>query len=186
MTNRRFKLIAGAVVILGGLVGLAAGVALMTGPYMLDQPSVRAYEARMPMPPEGTVPVQPLPTLPPAEQARSLKNPIPATEANIARGKVYYQYYCVFCHAANGDGNAAVGQSFVPVPTDLRSPKVQAYSDGELLRAMLTGPGHKPAAPYAGPTPVLEYTVLPEHRWYLVLFVRSLSTSPSPSAKKRP
>ena len=109
------------------------------------------------------------------------------TEANIARGKVYYQYYCIFCHAANGDGNATVGQSLVPVPGDLRSPKVQAYSDGELLRAMLTGPGHKPFAPYAGSTPVLEYTVLPEHRWYMVLFVRSLSlASPPTRAEERP
>jgi hypothetical protein len=36
-----------------------------------------------------------------------------------------------------------------------------------LLRMMLTGAGHEP---------VLGYTVLPEHRWYLVLFLRSLAT----------
>jgi hypothetical protein len=181
MIKTRTLILLGSLVMLGGL---AAAVALMTGPYMVEQPSVRPYEARMPMPPAGTVPVKPPPALPTAEQARELRNPILPTEQNVARGKVYYQYYCVFCHAANGDGNAAVGQSLVPVPTDLRSPKVQAYSDGELLRAMLTGPGHKPFAPYAGPVPVLEYTVLPEHRWYLVLFVRSLAPSPTPPTRQ--
>jgi len=182
MTRNRTLIIFGAAGVLGGLASLAAAVALMTGPRMREQPNLRAYQARMPMPPAGTVPVQLPPALPTPEQARALRSPVPATAVSIARGKIYYQYYCVFCHGANGDGNAPVGESFVPVPTDLRSPKVRAYSDGELLRAMLTGPGHQPVAPYAGPTPVLEYTVLPQHRWYLVLYVRSLAALPSDSS----
>jgi hypothetical protein len=43
-------------------------------------------------------------------------------------------------------------------------------SDGELLRAVFTNPTH---------APVMEHTVQPEYRWYLVLYVREL-------AKKHP
>ena len=88
------------------------------------------------------------------------------TAADRARGKVYYDYYCVFCHGDKGDGNGPVGESYVPVPADLRAAKIQAYADGELLRAMLVGTGHEP---------VLGRVVHPEHRWYLVLYVRSMT-----------
>ena len=44
---------------------------------------------------------------------------------------------------------------------------MQALSDGQLFQAMLTGPGHQP---------VLERVVPPEHRPYLVLYVRQYAT----------
>ena len=97
-------------------------------------------------------------------------NPLPAaanpTAGDIARGRVYYTYYCIQCHGGRGDGTGPVGESLFPPPADLRSPRAQARSDDQLLRAMLTGPSHEP---------VLEYTVLPEHRWWLVLYVRALA-----------
>ncbi|MDQ1256891.1 MAG: hypothetical protein QG656_1491 [Candidatus Hydrogenedentes bacterium] len=63
-----------------------------------------------------------------------------------------------------------MGQSYVPRPADLCGPKVQGYSDGEILRTMLTGEGHEP---------VLGRVVPTEHRWPLVLYVRALgSTKP--------
>ena len=63
-------------------------------------------------------------------------------------------------------GNGPVGESYFPAPADLRTGKVSHYSDGRLLRAMLTGIGHEP---------VLERVVPPRHRWCLVLYVRSLA-----------
>jgi cytochrome c553 len=163
------------VLLVVALVLLAAGLSvvayiLLVGPRMYVQPHIRAYQATMPPTPAGatavTAPTSPLPS---AEEARTLANPLTATAANIARGKVYYQYYCVFCHGDRGDGTGPVGESYVPAPADLRSARVRAYSDGQLLRAMILGTGH---------APVLEYTVPPEHRWYLVVYARRLSLQP--------
>ena len=143
---------------------------------MLVTPHIRSYQAAMPLPPEKSVPTtrqyEPLPT---AAQAVNLTNPLAATPDNIAAGKVGYGYYCVQCHGQGGLGDGPVGESFIPIPANLRSAKVQGYSDGQLLRAMLTGAGHSPLrSELSQQRPVLEYVVLPEHRWYLVLYVRSL------------
>jgi mono/diheme cytochrome c family protein len=153
------------VVGVGVLVITVASLFLLTGPHMYVQPHIRTYEAVMPPTPQGAVPVEPLPSLPSPQEALTLRNPIPATAESVARGKVYYEYYCLMCHGETGAGNGPVGESYVPVPADLRSPKLRVMADGQLFRAMLLGEGHEP---------VLAYTVLPEHRWYLVAYVRGL------------
>ncbi|MBE3070154.1 MAG: cytochrome C [Planctomycetes bacterium] len=145
---------------------------VMTGPYMLVQEHIRTFQAPMPPTPPGAVPVEDaFPPLPTPAEARTMPSPVPATADSVARGKVYYAYYCGFCHGEKGDGRGPVGESFVPPAPDLRTPRVAAYSDGQLLRAMLTGVGHEP---------VLAYTVLPQHRWHLVHYVR---TFPKPAPR---
>jgi hypothetical protein len=153
-------------------VAVVLGVAsylLFTGPRMLVQPHVRTFRATMLPTPEGSVPVaNPLVALPTAEAAKSLNNPLPGTPENRARGRVYYGYYCAFCHGPTGRGDGPVGTSYVPVPADLASEKVRGYSDGQLLRAMFTGTGHEP---------MLERIVPAEYRWYLVLHARQLGAT---------
>jgi mono/diheme cytochrome c family protein len=146
---------------------------LLGNPHMKYQPHLRAFDAQMPLPPEGSVPVSPSGyEVPTTRQARSLKSPLAgASAADLSRGQTYYQYYCVFCHGDQGAGDGPVGASYVPAPADLRGPRVQGMTDGELLRAMLTGYGHE--APDG--KSVLGYTVPPEHRWYLVAYVRRLA-----------
>jgi hypothetical protein len=137
---------------------------LFTGPRMRTQINIRPFQAQMPVIPKGAVPVvDAFEALPDSNQA----NPLAKTPENYARGKVYYGYYCVFCHGESGAGDGPVGYSYVPVPTDLRTKKVKSLSDGQLLRAMLAGVGHEP---------VLERVVPSEHRWYLELYVRSLGS----------
>jgi mono/diheme cytochrome c family protein len=159
-------------VIAGGfLVGAVLAVAsyvVFSGPRIRNQPHIRAYQAELPLPPSNTVPAEVTSIPPLAGDVATRNNPLPATVDNVARGKVYYQYYCLFCHGEKGDGNGPVGESYVPRPSDLRSAKIQSYRDGELLLSMLRGVGHEP---------VLERVVLPEHRWYLTLYVRSLGTN---------
>jgi hypothetical protein len=146
---------------------LAAGYLLFTGPHMEHQPHIRSYQAVFPPPPKGSVPLKnPIPAMPTTREAQDLVSAVPPTGKNISAGGVYYGYYCVFCHGQAGDGRGPVGESFVPSPADLRSAKVQALSDGRLFRAMLAGPGHQP---------VLERVVPPEHRPYLVLYVRQFA-----------
>ncbi len=182
---------------------LALGYALFIGPHMIDQPKLAAYDAAMPLPPVGAVSVEDdSPPLPTPEEAAGMTNPLAAggrvPQDAVARGKVYYQYYCLACHGPTGDGRGPVAESFFPVPRDLGTPRIAAMSDGQLLLAMLTGDGHKPARTIssdksgdpgkrvgptveqfgpaaADPPSVMQYTVNPSHRWYLVAYVRSLS-----------
>lgn len=134
---------------------------------MRTQPNLRPFQFASPVMSPGSVPVYNLyEKLPDKAQADKLKNPIPFTKENCSKGKVYYGYYCAFCHGDKGDGSGPVGYSYVPAPSDLRTSKVQSQSDGLLLVSMLTGTGH---------SPMLERIVLPEYRWYIVLYLRLLA-----------
>ncbi len=143
---------------------------MLTGPHMKDQPNIRAYQYEMPLPPKGVVPVEPDEyALPAPDQIKQIRSPLPDTMENRRRGKTYYDYYCVFCHGDTGQGNGPVGNSYMPKPADLHAPTISKMSDGELLRAILTGPGHEP---------VLARIIPARHRWYLVLFTRILGREP--------
>ena len=148
----------------------AWGVAAFTGPRMKTQISIKTGESVMPPLPEGVVSVErpnwPAPT---TQQAAGMRNPLERTAANIAAGRVYYGYYCAFCHGGQGTGNGEVGESYVPTPANLHDGRLDKYSDAQLLRRMLTGDSHAPQ---------MERVVHPEHRWYLVLYLRELAASP--------
>ncbi|MDO8588176.1 MAG: cytochrome C [Armatimonadota bacterium] len=135
------------------------------------QRSIKPYEIQMPRQPVGSVPTTgTLQTLT-AQQSKLAKSPVPPTAVNLANGKIYYGYYCLMCHGEKGDGDGPVGQSYVPKPTDLSSQAIAAMNDGELYRRMLSGTGHDP---------VMSQTVLPEHRWPLVMYLRSFTPRPKP------
>jgi len=148
------------------LMGALFCFVLYEGPRMKVQHHIRDFQMSLPNIPAGTQAVHAPERLPSAAQAAQLSNPLPRNAGNLARAQVYYTYYCVFCHGDNGSGDGPVGQSYIPRPADLRSGKVAAYRDGVLLRSMLTGVGHEP---------ILERVVAPEHRWYLVLYLRLLA-----------
>jgi cytochrome c553 len=159
------KAIAALVVIPALLFAGLFGYVLYKGPRMTVQHHIREYQMIMPERAAGSVTVATPFRLPGAAEAGNLKNPLQPDAGNLAAARVYYQYYCVFCHGDSGAGNGPVGNSYTPRPADLRSKQIAGYSDGQLLRAMLTGLGHEP---------VLERVVPPGHRWHLALFVRSL------------
>lgn len=136
---------------------------VFTGPRMKSQPHLRTYQALMPLPPPESVPL-PAGLIPsPRETAQA--RPVADTPENRARGRVYYGYYCAFCHGANGDGNGTVGQSYIPRPADLRAGRARHCSQEEIVQLMLLGVGHEPVLPRA---------VLPAHRGYLALYVHAL------------
>jgi hypothetical protein len=158
------------------LVLVAGGIGLTTErflwfPRMSEQPSVKPFETNMPRLPEGTVPFGAAPSLPRTKQeAAAIPNPVRATPKAVRLGRLYYGYYCEMCHGRRGDGNGRVGQSYEPRPTDLRSAKIRAMSDGELAVGMVVGVGH------VGPKdePILEPTVALERRWRIVHYLRTL------------
>jgi len=152
-----------------GLAFLAsslAGYLIFTGPRMKVQPYLPTSGSRMPLPPDGAIPVAVnRPTAPTPGELKAFSS-LPATEENVKHGEIVFGYYCAFCHGAQGAGDGPVGKSYMPPPADLRSPRITALSDAGLLQAMFTGVGHEP---------VLGRIVAPSYRNLLVLYVRTLS-----------
>jgi mono/diheme cytochrome c family protein len=97
-----------------------------------------------------------------------LTPPIPMTAGKtVDRGKSVYFTYCAQCHGSNHAGNGTVGQSFHPLPTDLRSPEVQSKKYGELFKTVSYGiPG--------GRQPPLQTTITIDGRWSVVAYVKAL------------
>lgn len=160
------KIAAGIAVIIAAIIAVVALYLMFSGPRMRIQPKIIPLQAQMPALPQGVMPASvELPAIPSPEAAAQLRNPLPDTDRTRQTGRVYYGYYCAFCHGQTGRGDGPVGQSYAPVPTDLSTPQVQALSDGALYRAMLTGVGHDP---------VLPQVIHPDDRWYLVSYIRTL------------
>jgi mono/diheme cytochrome c family protein len=61
--------------------------------------------------------------------------------AGASEGKELYTAKCQACHGANGEGKAAIGKMFNVTMPVLASKDVQAKSDAELKKVILTGKG---------------------------------------------
>ena len=100
----------------------------------------------------------------PAERIRS---PLQATADVLKQGETLYFVFCAQCHGKHHDGNGTVGQSFAPLPEDLRSAKVQALSDGVLFKEISYGIPQ-------GRQPPLATTIAAADRWRIIAYVKSL------------
>jgi hypothetical protein len=132
---------------------------------MYDQESVRTYETSVPEMPEGTIPVTDGIQFLIHADPKELKNPLPFSSESVAQGKQAYNYFCVQCHGPLADGNGSVGQSFAPLPANLKDPGVQKQSDGELFVKISLGFRRHPP---------LASTVSDMDRWATVNYIRSL------------
>jgi mono/diheme cytochrome c family protein len=132
---------------------------------MRDQESVRTYEKAEPDMDTRAIPVSGGFNALVAADPVSLKNPVPVNANSVEKGRQAYGYFCTQCHGPKGDGNATVGQSFSPLPSDLRSPEIQAQEDGRLFQKILLGAGRHPR---------LYNTVSEEDTWAVVNYIRSL------------
>lgn len=137
---------------------------------MWETPAVRPHEELPLSMPKGTVSQGGGEELFKATPADLLKSPIALSDqAQIELGKVLYSKFCAQCHGKNYDGNATVGQSFHPLPTDLRSPKVQSRSEGTFFKEISYGIPD-------GRQPPLATTIDPLDRWRIIAYVKSLGT----------
>jgi len=132
---------------------------------MYDQESVRTYKTAIPDMPEGTVPtkggIQQLKKADP----KALKNPLVSNSDSVAQGEETYKYFCIQCHGPQGDGKGTVGQSFAPLPSNLRDARVHEQTDGELFVKISLGFRRHPP---------LGDTVSEEDRWATIVYIRSL------------
>jgi len=135
---------------------------------MRETPAVRPQEDPLLNMQAGIVPVNGGEAIYRAAPGVDLKSPFDASQPFvITRGKAVYLTYCAQCHGYNYDGKGTVGQSFQPLPTDLRSPEVQTKPEGELFKTVSYGiPGKR--------QPALQTTVTIDDRWHVIVFVKSL------------
>ncbi len=147
------------VILLGGLAAalmITVVGLLFTGPKMRNQRSLVSYEAVLDLPPNDVVPFE-------GEKKTSLPaNAIIINASSLARGKVYYNYYCVFCHGEDGKGNGPVGESYFPKPADLTK-NVKQYDSVQLYNAAFTGIH----------SPVIESIVSTEHKRYILVYLKN-------------
>jgi mono/diheme cytochrome c family protein len=136
---------------------------------MRETPAVRPHENPILIMEAGIVPFQGGEAVYRAAKPENLTAPFSMEAPQAIRdGKKQYFTYCQQCHGARYDGNATVGQSFAPLPTDLRSPRVQRQSEGKLFQHISYGIGG------SGRQPALATTIQVEDRWKIVAFVKSL------------
>lgn len=142
---------------------------------MKEQPAVQSQEGVAPLvPPDGTIPAggiepriaSPAPAFTP--QAMALLNPVPTSEASVARGHELFGIYCAVCHGMNGMSNPAevpvakrMAESGMP-PAPLLA--VPAYTDGFLFTKIRYGKPGMPGYPQ----------IAPEDRWHIVNYLRTM------------
>ena len=100
---------------------------------------------------------------------KGLKNPVSDTEENFVAAREHFADHCASCHANDGSGNTEIGRHLYPKSPDMRLPRTQQLSDGELFYiiengVMLTGmPGWSTGTPEGE-----------KSSWQLVHFIRRL------------
>ena len=100
---------------------------------------------------------------------KGLKNPVSPTEENFIAAREHFADHCATCHGNDGSGNTEMGRSFYPKAPDMRLPRTQELSDGELFYfiengIMLTGmPGWSTGTPDGE-----------KSSWQLVHFIRRM------------
>ena len=135
---------------------------------MWETPAVRPHEKEILTIESGVVPFDGGEEIYRNAEGEELKSPIEAGEPdNIMLGKKLYFTYCAQCHGKNHDGNGTVGQSFYPLPGDLRSAKVQSMPEGVLFKEISYGIPDGRQPPLATTIDVLD-------RWRIIAYVKAL------------
>jgi len=132
---------------------------------MRDDEAVQAYNEEFPQMPKKTIPVDGGIWVEREANPVELVNPTADDSKMVARGLERYRFYCVQCHGPMLDGNGTVGQSFAPLPSNLKSQQVQDQSDGEMFYKIRFGFNRHPP---------LYATATDDETWAIVRFVRSM------------
>jgi len=135
---------------------------------MWETPAVRPHEQQLLTMESGVVPFGGGEAEYRNAKAEDLKSPFKSDDSEVvASGKSLYFTYCAQCHGKDHDGYGTVGQSFNPLPSDLRDPKIQSRPEVVLFKSISYGvPG--------GRQPPLATTVAVMDRWQIIAYVKSL------------
>lgn len=102
---------------------------------------------------------------------KGLKNPVSATEENFSAAREHFADHCSTCHANDGSGNTEMGRNLYPKAPDMRLPRTQQLSDGEIFYFIENGVRLTGMPGWSTGTPEGE-----KASWQLVHFIRRLST----------
>jgi mono/diheme cytochrome c family protein len=127
----------------------------------------------MRIPPPGTVPRDFMPfeyTLDPESRIKAGKeliNPVFKGDEALSRGKMVFSTFCIGCHgrAGTGDGQLFASGLYPLKPRDLSGATASKLKDGEIYHSITLGFGSMGAH---------GSQILPEDRWKLVLYIRTL------------
>lgn len=126
--SRRVKTV--CVLVLIAVIGVVAALALLLqhGFSARAQPSaVEAFVARR------------VRRLSMPRSAREARNPISETPETLAQARAHFADHCAICHANDGSGTTTIGKNLYPKAPDMREPRTQSLSDGELFYIIHNG-----------------------------------------------
>lgn len=149
---------------------------------MWETPAIRPHEKPILIMEAGIVPYGGGEQIYMATPAEALSSPlVKGNGDDIEKGKIGYFTFCAQCHGKHHDGNGTVGQSFAPLPADLRSKKVQETSDGKMFKEISYGVR-------GGRQPALASTIRVLERWRIIAYVKSLDVrnTQQPTASEKP
>lgn len=100
---------------------------------------------------------------------RQQANPVAATDDVVKAGLEHWADHCATCHANDGSGDTSMGRSLYPPAPDMRAPRTQSMTDGELFYVIERG------IPFTGMPAWGTGTADGEtSSWALVRFIRHL------------
>lgn len=112
------------------------------------------------------------PRVPPDQiaEAKALKNPIPNTPENVAKGKALFEGKgtCFNCHGKEGKGDGPAGQILNPSPRDFTNCKFhKKRKDGEMFWVIKNGSAG------TGMVPLIPAAINEEEAWTIINYERT-------------
>ena len=101
--------------------------------------------------------------------ARDEDNPLYASPQNLQDGREAFRAKCQICHDHDGSGQTHVGQALYPRVPDLRGPRTQNLTDGEIHYIIENGVALTGMPAWSNP-----HQAQNDDSWKLVLYIRSL------------
>jgi mono/diheme cytochrome c family protein len=95
-------------------------------------------------------------------------NPLPVTDALLARGRDRFNIFCAPCHSRAGDGEGMIAQRGFPAPPSFHIDRLRRAPDSHFYQVITDGYGVM--YPYAD-------RVTPQDRWAIVAYIRALQLS---------
>ena len=153
------------------LLSPAAALAWPWSQDMMNQPSIKPQEGPMKPFPRRSVPVTGIPTqVASREEAKGLRNPIPADARSLRIGKRLFKIYCAACHGLTGKADSPVSGKIGAI--DLTDDYVQkTLTEGWIWGTITFGSYVMPAYGVPGPQGGSNDLSV-EERWHVVNYVK--------------